>query len=80
VNYLVIGLVATLLGALLWVAGSVLGTFFNMLAVTSAGAGSRLVDNFELLMYVGFAMMCLAPVTFWIVLPLRKRIRRKKGA
>ena len=67
-----IGLGIGLLGVILWVLASVvqgLGT----------GVGGKSLPLLTVLMIIGFVIMFAGPVTFWIILPIKNRLSRRKS-
>ena len=64
-----IGLGLAILGALLWIMASVIGG-------VGKGIGSSVPPVISFFMYLGFAVMILAPLTFWVILPIVSRSRR----
>lgn len=59
------GFVCLVLGAILWVLASMVGGFLAAFGEASLAL--------ECLMYVGFFIMTLGPIIFWIVIPLKNR-------
>lgn len=66
-----VGLALGLVGAILW-----FGTSVVIGIVTGLGGESIRIVN--VLMYVGFVVMVGGPLTFWVILPIRNRIRRSR--
>jgi predicted branched-subunit amino acid permease len=66
-----IGLGIGLLGAILWVISSVVGGI-------GEGLGGERLIVLRILMYIGFIVMFVGPLVWWIVLPLVNIIRRRR--
>lgn len=64
------GFVSLVLGAVLWILTSVVGGFLEALGEASL--------TIEYLMYIGFAIMVLGPIIFWIVIPIKDRLTKKE--
>lgn len=66
-----IGLGLGILGALLWVVASVLGGIGQAMK----SPAPPIVTAF---MTIGFIVMFLGPLVFWIILPIRNWLKRRK--
>jgi hypothetical protein len=64
------GFVCLALGAVLWILTSVVGGFLEAFGEASL--------TLEYLMYIGFAIMVLGPIIFWIIIPIKNRLPKKK--
>jgi hypothetical protein len=64
------GFVCLVLGAVLWILTSVVGGFLEAFGEASL--------TLEYLMYIGFAIMVLGPIIFWIIIPIKNRLTKKK--
>jgi len=64
------GFVCLALGAVLWILTSVVGGFLEAFGKASL--------TLEYLMYIGFAIMVLGPIIFWIIIPIKNRLPKKK--
>jgi hypothetical protein len=71
-KYFLIGLGIGVLGAILWVAASVT-------AGVGEGLGGEPLPILHALMVIGFFVMVLGPLAFWIVLPIRKTLRKRRS-
>ena len=71
-KYFLIGLGTGALGAVLWVLTSVA-------AGVGEGLGGEPLPVLNALMYVGFMIMVFCPFTFWIVLPIRRAVKRRRS-
>lgn len=67
----IIGLGIGLLGVLLWLVASVVAGF-------GEGLGAEPLPLLHGLMITGFIIMIGAPLTFWILLPLTRLVRRHR--
>lgn len=89
-----IGLALGLIGAILWRVASIINIFVVTLeGLTKAKELFGIVnDDFPLFvlpgefiftatdaMYLGLALMIGGPLTYWVILPIIKFIRRRKG-
>jgi len=71
------GLLFGLLGFVVWLITSVILGFGR--GVTKlTGVVREPPFILEFFLYVGFAVMILTPVIFWIILPIKNKIKRKK--
>lgn len=66
-----LGLIIGLLGIIVWLIASVIGGF-------GEGVSGEKEPVLYGLMSVGFLLIFLGPLTFWVIVPVVKRIRRKK--
>lgn len=67
-----LGLGLGLLGTLLWVVASVVQG-----VGVGVGVGGKSSPLLTVLMVIGFVVIFAAPVTFWIVLPIKNRLSRR---
>ncbi len=72
VKYFLIGLGIGILGAILWFVASVTGGTIEGLG----GARSSIIMAF---VYIGFFVMVLGPLTFWIILPIRRAWKKRRS-
>jgi hypothetical protein len=70
-NFL-IGLGIGVLGAILWVVASVT-------AGVGEGLGAEPLPSLHALMVIGFFVMVLGPLTFWLILPIRRAVKRRRS-
>jgi len=71
-KYFLIGLGIGILGAILWIIASVIGA---ALAIPT-GETPRIVWAF---MCIGWFAMVGGPLTFWIILPIRRAIKKRRS-
>jgi len=71
-KYFLIGLGIGVLGAILWIVASVVGG-----AIEGLGGGRD--SALYTLMVVGFTAMVGGPIAFWIILPIRKALRKRRS-
>jgi hypothetical protein len=67
-----IGLGIGLLGAILWIISSVVGG-------VGEGLGGEPPTIIRVFMYIGFIVMFVGPVLWWIIIPLVKLTRRRRN-
>jgi hypothetical protein len=70
-NFL-IGLGIGVLGAILWIAASVTGGFIE-------GFSGERDSVLYALMVIGFFVMVGGPFTFWIILPIRRAMKKRRS-
>lgn len=66
-----IGLGIGLAGLAIWMVSSIVAGTVEAFEETQPWFG-------EPLMFIGFAIMLLGPITFWIILPIVKLFRRRR--
>jgi hypothetical protein len=71
-KYILIGLGIGILGAILWVVASVT-------AGVGEGLGGEPLPILHVLIYIGGIIMVVGPFTFWIILPIRKALRKRRS-
>jgi hypothetical protein len=71
-KYLLIGLGIGVLGAILWVVASVT-------AGVGEGLGAEPLPSLHALMAIGFFIMVLGPLAFWVILPIRLAVKRRRS-
>lgn len=64
------GLGVLILGFLIWVVFSVTGALTEISGEATTGH--------RVLMYIGFTLMALGPVVFWIVIPIKNKLAKRR--
>lgn len=72
-KYFLIGLGIGIVGAILWVIAS-------LVAGVGAGLGGKVPTQLYVLMIIGFLAMIGGPLTFWIIFPIRRHIKKRRAA
>ena len=71
-KHFVFGLLIGIMGAVLWIIASIV-------AGVGQGLGHPVPAIVPALMVVGFCAMFGGPLVFWIILPVRRLVTRKKS-
>jgi hypothetical protein len=71
-KYILIGLGIGVLGAILWIVASVT-------AGVGEGLGAEPLPSLHALMAIGFFVMVGGPLAFWIILPIRKAMKKRRS-
>jgi hypothetical protein len=71
-KYFVIGLGIGILGAILWFVASAA-------AAAVEAASGKLPAALDAFMIGAFLVMVLAPLTFWIILPVRRAVKKHRA-
>lgn len=71
-KYFLIGLGIGVLGAVLWVVTSLIGGI-------GEGLGGKAPTILWVLLYIGGFTMVLGPLTFWVILPIRRTVKRRRA-
>jgi hypothetical protein len=71
-KYFLIGLGIGILGAILW-------AVVSLIAGVGEGLGGEPLPILHALLYIGFLVMVGGPLTFWIILPIRRTVKRRRS-
>jgi hypothetical protein len=71
-KYFLIGLGIGIAGAVLWLVSSLIGGI-------GEGLGGKAPTILYVLLYIGGVTMVVGPFTFWIVLPIRRALKRRRS-